>query len=131
MMKNMRFTCWLVAVGAAVSCGIGGVAAKNSATEPANSAASKAQGWQAAATAGKVSGQGEGVVRAVDAEERRIMITHGPVAGPLEMSPMTMAFHVAPNVDLSSLSKGMKIKFTISRDEKGLYVIEDVQPEKP
>jgi Cu/Ag efflux protein CusF len=130
-MKNMRLTCWLVAVGVAVSYGIGGVAAKNLAKEPAMSAASKAPGAQAAATAGKVSGQGEGVVRAVDAEERRIMITHGPVAGPLEMSPMTMAFRVAPNVDLSSLSKGMKIKFTISRDEKGLYVIEDVQPEKP
>ena len=44
---------------------------------------------------------------------------------------MTMAFRVAPSVDLSSLSKGVKIKFTISRDAKGLYVIEDVQPEKP
>jgi Cu/Ag efflux protein CusF len=44
---------------------------------------------------------------------------------------MTMAFRVAPNVDLSGLSKGMKIKFTISRDAKGLYVIESVQPETP
>ncbi|PPD08145.1 MAG: copper-binding protein, partial [Methylocystis sp.] len=70
-------------------------------------------------------------IRAVDADERRIMITHGPVSGPLEMSPMTMAFRVAPNVDLPSLSKGMKIKFTISRDAKGLYVIEDVRPETP
>jgi Cu/Ag efflux protein CusF len=42
-----------------------------------------------------------------------------------------MAFRVAPNVDLSSLSKGAKIKFTISRDAKGLYVIEDIQTEKP
>lgn len=130
-MKKMRFAYWLVAAGVAVACGTGGVAAKNLARESAKSAAPKAPASPAAAAAGKVSGQGEGVVRAVDAEERRIMITHGPVAGPLEMAPMTMAFHVAPNVDLSSLSKGVKIKFTISRDAKGLYVIEDIQPEKP
>ena len=123
-MKNNRLSAGLVAAGVAVSFGIGGVSAKNLAKDSANSAVPQG-------TAGKVSGQGEGVVRAVDAEERRIMITHGPVAGPLEMSPMTMAFRVAPTVDLSSLTKGMKIKFTISRDEKGLYVIEDVQPDKP
>lgn len=124
-MKTKRFT-FLVAAGAAASFGIGGVSA--------NSAADKPPGFviaQAAETAGKTTGHGDGVVRAVDTEERRIMITHGPVSGPLEMTPMTMAFRVAPNVDLSTLSKGMKIKFTISRDAKGLYVIEDVQPEKP
>ncbi|MFO1102005.1 MAG: copper-binding protein [Methylocystis sp.] len=124
-MKTKRFT-FLVAAGAAAFFGIGGASA--------NSAAVNAPGLviaQAAETAGKTTGQGDGVVRAIDADERRIMITHGPVSGPLEMSPMTMAFRVAPNVDLSSLSKGMKIKFTISRDAKGLYVVEDVQPEKP
>ncbi|MGJ0395874.1 MAG: copper-binding protein [Methylocystis sp.] len=125
-MKTMRLTSWLVGAGVAVSFGIGGASA--------NSPVPEAPGFvivQAAETADKTTGQGDGVVRAVDADERRIMITHGPVSGPLEMSPMTMAFRVAPNVDLSSLSKGMKIKFTISRDAKGLYVIENVQPEKP
>jgi Cu/Ag efflux protein CusF len=125
-MKTMRLTSWLVGAGVAVSFGIGGASA--------NSSVPEAPGFvivQAAETADKTTGQGDGVVRAVDADERRIMITHGPVSGPLEMSPMTMAFRVAPNVDLSSLSKGMKIKFTISRDAKGLYVIENVQPEKP
>lgn len=125
-MKTMRFLFGLVAASVAVSLAIGDASA--------NSAAPKTPGFviaQAAETAGKTTGHGDGVVRAVDTDERRIMITHGPVSGPLEMSPMTMAFRVAPNVDLSSLSKGMKIKFTISRDAKGLYIIEDVQPEKP
>jgi Cu(I)/Ag(I) efflux system protein CusF len=128
-MNTMRFSIWLVAAGVAVSFGIGGAYANDS----ANSAAPKALGIviAQAAEAGKTTGHGDGVIRAVDADERRIMLTHGPVSGPLEMSPMTMAFRVAPNVDLSSLSKGMKIKFTISRDAKGLYVIEDIQPEKP
>jgi len=115
-----------VAVCAAISIGIGGAAAR-----AAVQGAPRYTVAQATEKPEKTTGQGEGVVRAVDADERRIMITHGPVSGPLEMSPMTMAFRVAPNVDLSSLSKGMKIKFTISRDAKGLYVIEDVRPEKP
>ncbi|RNJ50022.1 copper-binding protein [Methylocystis hirsuta] len=115
-----------VAACAAISIGIGGAAAS-----AAVQGAPRYTVAQATEKPETTTGQGEGVVRAVDADERRIMITHGPVSGPLEMSPMTMAFRVAPNVDLSSLSKGMKIKFTISRDAKGLYVIEDVRPEKP
>ncbi|MGJ0453897.1 MAG: copper-binding protein [Methylocystis sp.] len=115
-----------VAACAAISVGIGGAAAS-----AVLQGAPRYTVAQATEKPEKTTGQGEGVVRAVDADERRIMITHGPVSGPLEMSPMTMAFRVAPNVDLSSLSKGMKIKFTISRDAKGLYVIEDVRPEKP
>lgn len=120
-MKTTRLI-WSVTAGTAISAGFGGAAA---------AAAVKDLPRFAVAQAEKTTGRGEGVVRAVDTDERRLMITHGPVSGPLEMSPMTMAFRVAPNVDLSSLSKGMKIKFTISRDAKGLYVIEDVQPEKP
>ncbi|KAF0128010.1 MAG: periplasmic copper-binding protein [Methylocystaceae bacterium] len=125
-MKTTRYAFARVAACAAISIGIGGASAS-----AADQGAPRGPVAQATENAEKTTGQGEGVVRAVDADERRIMITHGPVSGPLEMSPMTMAFHVAPNVDLSSLSKGMKIKFTISRDAKGLYVIEDVRPEKP
>ncbi len=124
-MRTMRFRFWLVAAGVAVSAGIGGASANAAARDATRFVIAQAE------TAGKTTGHGDGVVRAIDADERRLMITHGPVSGPLEMSPMTMAFRVAPKVDLSSLSKGMKIKFTISRDAKGLYVIEDVQPEKP
>ena len=125
-MKTTRIKFWLVAAGVAVSAGIGGASANAAVRDAARFVIA-----QAAETAGKTTGHGDGVVRAIDADERRIMITHGPVSGPLEMSPMTMAFRVAPSVDLSTLTKGVKIKFTISRDAKGLYVIEDVQPEKP
>lgn len=119
-----RFSCSRAALGAAIF--IGGASAIASVQHaPLLSVARAAESGE------KTTGEGEGVVRAVDADDRKLMITHGPIAGPLEMSPMTMAFRVGPNVDLSSLSKGVKIKFTISRDAKGLYVIEDVQPEKP
>ncbi|MBM3562414.1 MAG: copper-binding protein [Alphaproteobacteria bacterium] len=113
---------WSVTACVAISAGIGGAATGAAVMDPPRFVLAQAE---------KTTGHGEGVVRAIDADERRLMITHGPVAGPLEMSPMTMAFHVAPKVDLSSLSKGMKIKFTISRDAKGLYIIEDVQPQTP
>jgi Cu/Ag efflux protein CusF len=121
-MKTRRSLIWSIAACAAISAGFGGVSAGAAVHDSPRFAVAEAE---------KTTGHGEGVIRAVDAEERKLMITHGPVSGPLEMSPMTMAFRVAPNVDLSTLSKGMKIKFTISRDAKGLYVIEDVQPEKP
>ncbi|CCJ05905.1 copper-binding protein [Methylocystis sp. SC2] len=125
-MKTTRYAFARVVACAAIPVGIGGAAASVAVQNPPRDTVA-----QATEGAEKTTGQGEGVVRAVDADERRIMITHGPVSGPLEMSPMTMAFRVAPSVDLSSLSKGMKIKFTISRDAKGLYVIEDVRPEQP
>lgn len=124
-MKAMCVLFGRVAACVAISVGIGGAFAKT------NVIYSRFVVAQATEQAEKTTGQGEGVVRAIDADDRRLMITHGPIAGPLEMSPMTMAFRVAPNVDLSSLSKGMKITFTISRDAQGLYVIEDVRPEKP
>jgi len=123
-MKTILCSMWFIAAGAAVSLGIGGAPACAADHAPRDVVAQ-------AEKAEKTSGEGEGVIRAIDADERRLMITHGPVTGPLEMSSMTMAFHVAPGVDLAKLSKGMKIKFTISRDAKGLYVIEDVRPETP
>ncbi len=38
-----------------------------------------------------------------------------------------MAFSVAPSVDLSSLAPGAKVTFTLGRDVKGLYVIDEIQ----
>lgn len=76
----------------------------------------------------KAVGEGEGVIKGIDADERKLLISHGPISGSLQMSAMTMAFGVAPGVDLSGLSKGGKIKFTVSRDARGLYVIDAIRP---
>ncbi len=83
----------------------------------------------AQAASEKAVGEAEGVVKAVDATERRLQITHGPITGSLQMPGMTMVFRVAPSVDISGLSKGAKIKFTVTRDEKGLYLIEQLKRE--
>lgn len=78
----------------------------------------------------KAVGEAEGVIKGVDASEHQLMITHGPISGGIQMPAMTMSFRVSPDVDLSRLEKGSKVKFTVMRDEKGRYVITTVSPEK-
>jgi Cu(I)/Ag(I) efflux system protein CusF len=77
----------------------------------------------------KAFGEAEGVIKGVDVSERQLLITHGPISGSLQMPAMTMAFQIAPDVDLSGLVSGAKVKFTVSRDAKGLYVIDHIQRE--
>ena len=84
----------------------------------------------AAQTREKPVGEAEGVIKGVDASEHMLLITHGPISGAIQMPGMTMSFHVAPGIDFSNLEKGKKIKFTVTRDEKGLYLITGVTPEK-
>jgi Cu/Ag efflux protein CusF len=85
---------------------------------------------QAVEKSEKVSGQGEGVVKAVDTEERRIRIEHGPITGTLQMSGMAMAFRVAPGIDISGFAPGTKVKFTLTRDENRQFVIEKIEAAK-
>ena len=44
----------------------------------------------------KAVGEGEGVIKGVDASEHKLMISHGPFSGSLEMPAMMMSFRVAP-----------------------------------
>ncbi|MCX7899864.1 MAG: copper-binding protein [Methylocystis sp.] len=78
----------------------------------------------------KVSGEAEGVIKGVDAEEHKVRIDHGPIVGTLAMAGMVMAFKVAPSIDLSTIKTGDKVKFTVTRDEKGLFLIEKMTPVK-
>lgn len=75
-------------------------------------------------------GEAEGFIRGVDADEHKLMITHGPIFGSIDMPAMTMSFQVAPGVDLSSLEKGQSIKFTVTRDDKGRYLVTGITREK-
>jgi len=82
-----------------------------------------------AQTQDKPVGEAEGVIKGVDASEHKLLITHGPISGAIEMPAMTMSFLVAPGVDFTNLEKGKKIKFTVTRDEKGRYLITGVSSE--
>lgn len=69
---------------------------------------------------------GEGVIKGVDAKERKLLVTHGPIPA-LKWQGMTMPFGVTPGADLSSLTPGAKIKFNVTRDANGRYILEDIR----
>lgn len=72
---------------------------------------------------------GKGVVKGINKEERQVRIAHEPIAA-LQWPAMVMAFSVAPNVDLSSLSTDAEITFTLSKGASGGYVIEEIRRAK-
>lgn len=67
----------------------------------------------------------EGVVNAVKAKDKKLNITHGPIAG--LMSGMTMDFVVADPAMLDVVSAGSKIKFTLTKDAQGNMVVTDLE----
>lgn len=69
---------------------------------------------------------GDGVVKGVEPKERKLLVTHGPIPA-LKWPGMTMPFGVTPDADLSSLKPGTKIKFNVTRDANGLYILEDIR----
>jgi len=75
----------------------------------------------------KPLGEAEGVIKGVDESERKLLISHGPISGALEMPSMTLAFRLAPDIELSGQAPGATVKFTVSRDAKCLYVIEKIR----
>jgi Cu/Ag efflux protein CusF len=56
---------------------------------------------------------GTGTVTAVDAAKRKVTLDHGPILA-IKWPAMKMEFAVAPSVDLSKVTKGDKVQFTLS-----------------
>ncbi len=77
------------------------------------------------AQSGKPSGQG--MLNSIDARNRKLNITHGPIAA-LQWPAMTMDFGVAPGVDFGALKPGEKIDFTLTRGVDGMFVIDAIKP---
>jgi len=69
---------------------------------------------------------GQGTLNSIDAANRKVNITHGPVAA-LKWPGMTMDFIVTPEVDIKALKPGSKIFFTLRRGVGGMYVIDAVK----
>jgi Cu(I)/Ag(I) efflux system protein CusF len=72
---------------------------------------------------------GRGTINAIDAVQRKLNITHGPVAA-LNWPGMTMDFAVAPGADIGALKPGAKIVFTLGRGPDGGYVLDEIKPAK-
>ena len=67
----------------------------------------------------------EGVVRKLDAENRKITIKHGEIKN-LEMPGMTMVFRLQDAVSLDKLQAGDKVLFHVEKLD-GAFVITDLQ----
>ncbi len=73
---------------------------------------------------------GNGIVKAVDAESRRIRISHGPIQS-LGWAPMTMEFDVLPGADLELINIGQSIHFSLGQSEVGDYIIKVIHQPEP
>jgi Cu/Ag efflux protein CusF len=78
--------------------------------------------WLAAlaCSGGAKTGDGEGVVRAVDPVANRVTLEHGDVPG--LMKPMTMDYDVAEAALLDGLAPGERVRFTL-REDGGRYTV--------
>jgi Cu(I)/Ag(I) efflux system membrane fusion protein len=73
---------------------------------------------------------GNGIVKAVDTNARRIRISHGPIEV-LGWTPMTMEFDVLPGPDLESVTTGQSVHFSLKQSEVGDYVIDVIHQPEP
>ncbi|EKV28032.1 hypothetical protein C882_1033 [Caenispirillum salinarum AK4] len=69
---------------------------------------------------------GTGTVNSVDADARKINVTHEPIPA-IGWPAMTMDFAVAEGVDFAALEAGAPVSFTLKRGVDGIYMIETVQ----
>jgi Cu(I)/Ag(I) efflux system membrane fusion protein len=73
---------------------------------------------------------GNGIVKAVDEKARRIRISHGPIEA-LGWAPMTMEFDVLPGPDLTTITIGQSVHFSLQQSEVGDYVIDVIHQPEP
>lgn len=62
--------------------------------------------------------QTTGVIKAIDANTRRLTIAHGPVPA-MKWPAMTMGFAAPPGVSLDGLNAGDRIRFSFGREASG------------
>ena len=73
---------------------------------------------------------GNGIVKAVDTDARRVRVSHGPIEA-LGWTPMTMEFDVLPGADLENITIGQSIHFSLIQSEVGDYVIDVIHQPEP
>ncbi len=72
---------------------------------------------------------GSGTVNSVEAAERKINITHGPVPE-LEWPGMTMDFALSDAVSVEKIKVGAAVDFELRKTADGSFVIESLNPAK-
>ncbi len=70
---------------------------------------------------------GTGVVKAVDAAQHKITLSHQPISQ-IGWPAMTMEFAVAPAVDLGAVKPGSHVDFSMEQGGDGMYMIQSITP---
>jgi Cu/Ag efflux protein CusF len=86
-------------------------------------------GHPVAPAAVKGTSLGEGEIRRIEKENKRLVIKHGPITGPLAMGPMSMMFSVKDAALLDPLKAGDKVRFEVEQ-QGDLLVITKLVPLK-
>jgi Cu(I)/Ag(I) efflux system protein CusF len=68
----------------------------------------------------------EGVIKDIKAADNKLTISHGPIKT-LGMDGMTMDFLVSDPGMLEVVQKGHAVSFVIEQDDKGNFVIMDIE----
>ena len=68
----------------------------------------------------------EGVIKAIKADSNKLTISHGPIKS-MGMDGMTMDFTVADPGMLDVVKEGQNVSFMIEVDDKGNFIITDIQ----
>ena len=72
-----------------------------------------------------ISAFGYGWIDSLNVEDRKMVVTHGPI-DQIGWPGMTMSFDVSQQVDISTLSIGQDIQFSLQQTHDGAFVIEQV-----
>ncbi|MDH5546371.1 MAG: copper-binding protein [Gammaproteobacteria bacterium] len=70
--------------------------------------------------------EASGTINSIDNVNKTLNISHGPITT-MGMGAMTMDFAVADPFMLKEVKPGQKIKFVVTTDRKGRFVILDMQ----
>jgi Cu/Ag efflux protein CusF len=85
-------------------------------------------GMENSKQAASATAKATGTVTALSAADRKVTLDHGPIPA-IKWPPMKMEFAVAPNVDLSKVTTGQKVDFTLSGSGSS-YTVQSITPAK-
>lgn len=71
--------------------------------------------------------KGRGTIVSMDTKDRKVTLAHEAIAE-WQWPPMTMAFDVADEVDMSQLQEGVEVEFIAVRPEAGGQVVIEIGP---
>ncbi|TFV44510.1 copper-binding protein [Bradyrhizobium niftali] len=86
------------------------------------------RGMENSKPAASATAKATGTVTALNAADRKVTLDHGAIPA-IKWPPMKMEFAVAPNVDLSKVTTGEKVDFTLSGSGSS-YTVQSITPAK-